>query len=606
VSPHILLWFLAIAVLAAPASGDPRQAAEDFLSTPAVSAGAREADATIDRIETIREEIAADRDEVASIDRAAQAASPGDLPALQARAARLRLEMANQLTSFVAAVEELEAGGGDARPYREQLAELLPELSVAAGDRLDAEERALSELREELGAAPPEARMPIQQRIARETARLAEAMDVAVNVVAMMEQLGVEDPAARESLVARLDHRALVTAGRLELDGIHLADAQALLSATPDDATLAHEAQVLAAQLRTDSEQLAADLDRMDRLGLPTARYKQLLIASTGEVTADVFEPAVALGLLSRWLTGAREAIGEAGPGVLFETLLFLLVIAAATMLSRVARRIAARAVAAPQLRFSELLKRMIVSSVSGGVLLLGVLVAFSQLGLEIGPLLAGLGIAGFIVGFALQDTLANFAAGVMILAYRPFDVGNLIDCAGGVFGTVSRMNLVSTTILTIDNQTKVVPNGKIWGDVITNVTAQKRRRVDLMFGIGYADDVLHAEQVLVSIVKEHPKVLSDPAAVVRVHELGDSSVNFVVRPWCERADYWDVYWDITREVKLRFDREGISIPFPQRDVHLHPVPTDGGLRTADVRVGDRAREPADPAGTDEPAGEDT
>ena len=485
---------------------------------------------------------------------------------------------------------------------------MLPELSVAVGERLDSEEKALSELREERGAAPPDARMPIQQRIARETAQLAEAMDVAVSVVGMMEELEVEHPAAREALEARLEHRALVTAGRLELDGIDLADAQARLSATPDDAALAHEARVLAAQLRTDSDQLAADLDRMDLLRLPTARYKQLLIASTGEVTVDVFEPDVAVGLVSRWLTGTREAIAEAGPGVLFETLLFLLVVVVAWTLSRGVRRVTQRAVAAPHLGFSELLKRMIVSSVSGGVLLLGVLIAFSQLGFEIGPLLAGLGIAGFIVGFALQDTLANFAAGIMILAYRPYDVGDLIDCAGGVFGTVSRMNLVSTTILTIDNQTKVVPNGKIWGDVITNVTAQERRRVDLLFGIAYGDDVVHAEQVLESIVKEHPKVLTDPAAVVRVHELGDSSVNFVVRPWCERDDYWDVYWDITREVKLRFDREGLSIPFPQSDVHLHAVPTDGGARPVDVDVsgGEPARRPADPAGTDEPAGEDT
>jgi small conductance mechanosensitive channel len=183
--------------------------------------------------------------------------------------------------------------------------------------------------------------------------------------------------------------------------------------------------------------------------------------------------------------------------------------------------------------------------------------------------MLAGLGIAGFVLGFALQETLGNFAAGVMILAYRPYDVGDLIECSGGVFGKVSAMNLVSTTILTPDNQTRVVPNGKIWGDVITNVTAQKVRRVDLTFGISYADDIPHAEEVLWSIVKEHPMVLDDPPPIVKVHELGDSSVNFVVRPWVSRDDYWDTHWDITREVKLRFDREGISIPFPQRDVHL-------------------------------------
>jgi small conductance mechanosensitive channel len=131
-------------------------------------------------------------------------------------------------------------------------------------------------------------------------------------------------------------------------------------------------------------------------------------------------------------------------------------------------------------------------------------------------------------------------------------------------------MSLVSTTITTFDNQTLVVPNSKIWGDVIKNVTAQKVRRVDLEFGISYSDDIEHAEQVLSDIVKSNEMVLGSPEPVIRLHTLGDSSVNFVVRPWVKTVDYWKVYWDVTREVKMRFDREGISIPFPQRDVHFY------------------------------------
>jgi small conductance mechanosensitive channel len=204
-------------------------------------------------------------------------------------------------------------------------------------------------------------------------------------------------------------------------------------------------------------------------------------------------------------------------------------------------------------------------------VVVFGVLVALSQLGIEVGPVLAGMGIAGFVIGFALQETLANFAAGVMILAYRPYDVGDLIECAAGVFGTVSHMSLVSTTIHTPDNQTRIVPNGKIWGDVITNVTAQDVRRVDLTFGIGYDDDIERAEGILRSLLEEDSRVVADPEPMVRLHELGDSSVNFIVRPWVKPEDYWDVYWHLTREVKMRFDAEGISIPFPQSDVHVHP-----------------------------------
>ena len=133
-------------------------------------------------------------------------------------------------------------------------------------------------------------------------------------------------------------------------------------------------------------------------------------------------------------------------------------------------------------------------------------------------------------------------------------------------------MSLVSTTVLTPDNQTVVVPNSKIWGDVITNITGNDTRRIDMVFGIGYSDDIAKAEQVIQQIVNEHDLILADPEPVIKVHELADSSVNFVVRPWAKTSDYWAVYWDLMRTVKLRFDEAGISIPFPQQDVYMHTV----------------------------------
>ena len=138
-----------------------------------------------------------------------------------------------------------------------------------------------------------------------------------------------------------------------------------------------------------------------------------------------------------------------------------------------------------------------------------------------------------------------------------------------GATGVVKRMNLVSTTIATFDNQILVVPNSKIWGDVIKNVTQQDQRRVDLEFGIGYQDDIEKAERILAEVAREHELVLDTPETNIRVASLGDSSVNLILRPWVKTADYWHVYWDLTREVKLRFDREGITIPYPQRDIHI-------------------------------------
>jgi small conductance mechanosensitive channel len=240
-----------------------------------------------------------------------------------------------------------------------------------------------------------------------------------------------------------------------------------------------------------------------------------------------------------------------------------------ALAVSRLARRLVSEGLKRSNLKISRLLQNMIISIAGGLVMLLGVLFGLAQLGISVGPLLAGLGIAGFIVGFALQDTLGNFAAGMMILLFRPYDVGDVVE-AGGIFGKVSHMSLVNTTILTFDNQTLVMPNSKIWGDVIKNVTAQEKRRVDMTFGIGYSDDIPKAEQVLKEILTNHDKVLADPAPVVRLHTLNESSVDFVVRPWVKKDDYWDVYWDVTRAVKMRFDAEDISIPFPQRDIHLY------------------------------------
>ena len=258
----------------------------------------------------------------------------------------------------------------------------------------------------------------------------------------------------------------------------------------------------------------------------------------------------------------------EGGLRWLKNIIFFLLTLLVFYGLAYVLGRITWKTVSASK-RFSDLLKHFFVSAVRKTVMLFGIIVALSMLEIKIGPFLAGLGVAGFILGFALQGTLSNFASGLMILIYRPYDVGQIIDAAG-MKGKVDSMNLVSTTIKTFDNQIVVVPNGKIWGGVITNVTGSETRRVDMTFGISYSDDIAKAAKILEDIVSNHELVLKDPEPVVRLHELGDSSVNFVCRPWAKTADYWTVYWDVTRTVKERFDAEGVSIPFPQQDVHIH------------------------------------
>jgi small conductance mechanosensitive channel len=197
------------------------------------------------------------------------------------------------------------------------------------------------------------------------------------------------------------------------------------------------------------------------------------------------------------------------------------------------------------------------------------VLAALSQLGIQTTSFIAVLGAAGLAIGLALQGSLANFAAGFLMIIFRPFRVGDYIE-GGGTAGTVEEIEIFTTTLKTPDNKTVIVPNAKMTGDNIVNWTAKGTRRVDLVFGIGYGDDIDKAKQIMSEVVAADQRVLKDPAPQVAMVELADSSVNFVVRPWVNAADYWAVHFDITEKIKKAFDANGVTIPFPQRDVHLY------------------------------------
>ncbi len=201
-------------------------------------------------------------------------------------------------------------------------------------------------------------------------------------------------------------------------------------------------------------------------------------------------------------------------------------------------------------------------------VLVFAVLAALAKFGIQTASFVAILGAAGFAIGFALQGSLANFAAGILILILRPFRVGDYIDAAG-VAGFVKEIDLFTTIIATPDNVKIIVPNGKLFGDIIKNVSGYDTRRVDLVIGIGYSSDIQAAYDVISELMKQDERILSDPAPQIAVAELADSSVNLVVRPWVKKEHYWDVKFDLTRKIKEAFDEKGIEIPFPQRVVHM-------------------------------------
>jgi small conductance mechanosensitive channel len=263
--------------------------------------------------------------------------------------------------------------------------------------------------------------------------------------------------------------------------------------------------------------------------------------------------------------TEFQEALAAWGPSLIAAVAVLLIGWWLARLLTGVLRRMMSRASVDPTLTsFVSNLAYM-------GLMALVVISALGQLGVNTTSFAALIAAAGLAIGFALQGSLGNFAAGVMLIFFRPFKAGDFVE-AGGVSGVVEEVQVFATRIRTGDNKEITVPNGQITGGAIVNYSAKDTRRIDLVFGIGYDDDLAKAKHILRDVVTADERVLKDPEPVIAVVELADSSVNFVVRPWVKTGDYWPVYFDLTERIKLEFDAQGISIPFPQTDVHVHPV----------------------------------
>ncbi len=212
---------------------------------------------------------------------------------------------------------------------------------------------------------------------------------------------------------------------------------------------------------------------------------------------------------------------------------------------------------------FSKIVKSLLLAFV--------IIASVEQLGVDTTSLAAMIAAAGLAIGLALQGSLSNFAAGVMIIATRPFKIGDYVEVSG-IGGSVKDLSIYTTILVTPDNKVITVPNSKVTSGNIVNFSAMDTRRVDMVFGIGYSDDIAKAKKVINKVIKADDRILAEPEALVAVSELADSSVNFNVRPWVKKEDYWNVYYDVHEKIKIAFDKEGISIPFPQRELHVHNI----------------------------------
>ena len=558
----------------AAASAAPSEAVQTAIPIDPEMAGTLEA-----KLEQMRSLGAAIR----GLDEQLKTADGLQLKILEVRVTRYWNELIDVAHSLAREVLALEEKGSDVSAYKDTVITVLSDAPSALLREIDRTNTGVK--------LPEEGQTPAEQSAVDASSRMAidrvtSLYRALLDNIELARKFGIDSDSVEAELNARLEETAASVSAFLDLSIANASAARSQLASLPTDTNIAALLAVADNRVALLSDVLKEISRLMTRQALDTSLYDAQIIATTGEITADILDVSLIGGLLRDWFDSVRTWFVENAGGMAFSLIVFVAILVISFKLADLVQKLIIKALASSHVQVSQLLHRMVVSTTRSVIIAVGLLVALSQLGISLGPLLAGLGIAGFVIGFALQDTLSNFASGLMILFYRPFDVGDVVEVGAGVFGTVNHMSLVNTTILTFDNQTLVVPNNSIWQNVIKNVTAQRTRRIDLVFGIGYSDDIPKAEKILTAIVEGHAAVLKDPEPIIRLHELGDSSVNFVVRPWVKTDDYWDVYWDITREVKMRFDAEGVSIPFPQRDVHLF---TETPLLAATV-------EPAGPA----------
>ena len=383
----------------------------------------------------------------------------------------------------------------------------------------------------------------------------------------LLERLDIGDEMLREKVIQTLNLYGEELVGVIHIHHHALKLLAARQAAAGTDSELVQSARFEGERLELAIGRLSSVVTMLERLDGDTLAMRRVLIEKSGGLALSLVDTAMLNVVMAETQDRLAEWFSANGASTLVSAILFVGTLILARSLARLSKRLTERALRHSDHSISQLLKETLISMAGTVVFLIGLLVALAQVGVSVTPMIAGLGVVGFIVGFALQDTLSNFASGAMILAYRPFDTGDFI-AAGEAEGTVLKMNLVNTTIITVENKVLIIPNSKIWGGVIMNVTGQQLRRTDMIYRVSYADDVDLVQSILEELVDADERWLDDPEPLVRLKQYSESSIDFMVRAYAKTDEYWEAVWALNKAVKKRFDAEGITIPFPQREVH--------------------------------------
>jgi len=390
--------------------------------------------------------------------------------------------------------------------------------------------------------------------------------------VRLLDRLGIGDEALREKVLKTLNLYGEELVGVIHIHHHALKLLAARQAAAGTDSELVQSARFEADRLELAVVRLTSVVAMLERLDGDTLAMRRVLVEKSGGLALSLVDTAMLNVVIAETQDRLVEWFSANGASTLLSAILFVGILILARSLAGLSKRLTERALRHSDQSISQLLKETLISMAGTVVFLIGLLVALAQVGVSVTPMIAGLGVVGFIVGFALQDTLSNFASGAMILAYRPFDTGDFI-AAGEAEGTVLKMNLVNTTIVTVENKVLIIPNSKIWGGVIMNVTGQKLRRTDMIYRVSYADDVDLVQRILEELIAADERWLDDPESMVRLKQYSESSIDFMVRAYAKTDEYWEAVWALNKAVKKRFDAEGITIPFPQREVHSRQSP---------------------------------
>jgi small conductance mechanosensitive channel len=427
---------------------------------------------------------------------------------------------------------ELKSDSSDVQPLVDAVSKLITDQIKIHEESIRWYSRRIDDLREERESARPEELGEYETRIKDARSRLDEFVEGEVQTLQIADTLGMNTSAAWKSAERYIQERA---------------------------------------------ETLVVDRTSrlLESLGHETTLYRKFIIQVSGEVTEDILDPKVLWGILKDAFRATWKWLSDNAPAILIQLLIFMAIV----VLTRIAFRIGWWLFQLLGLiKFSRLMADMLSRLVKPVATIAGIIVGLWFLGVDPTTLMAGVGVAGIIVGLALQDSLSNLAAGMFILSTRPYDVDDVIR-VGGVLGKVRAMGLANTTVITFDNRRMLIPNRKIWGDNIENRSAEPIRRLDMVVRIGYNEDLARAMEILRELVKEDERVLDTPEPHIFVWELADSWIDIAVRPWVWNADWWPMWTDLPRQVRLRFAEKGIDIPIPRREISTSDGPN---IKTTD------------------------